>query len=421
MSLNLKMNKYYINSFLKVTFLFFIAFLIQCRSKIQIKELESSNKRIILNKDSFFVDHSKLVSLKTKLKTKAYSQLYKDLLEKADESLKQGVFSVVQKTQIPPSGDKHDYISIGPYWWPDPIKEAGLPWIRRDGEINPLTRDSNTDYEVKNKFFNNSYDLAMAYFFSDDINYGNKALELLQVWFVNEETKMNPNLNFAQAIPGLNTGRGIGIIEFSGIVKILSTIEILELKSKMDSTTSKSLRLWFAEYLNWLQTSENGLFEKNTKNNHGVWYDVQIVSILLFLDRIEEAKLVLEEVKSMRIAVQIESDGKQPHELARTKSLSYSTMNLKGLTYLSYFGKKLGIDLWNFKATNGASIRNAYEYLKPFANGKMKWEYQQINSLDKALTDLEKLFATAGAQFNVQEYSQIGTSKKGSISALLIE
>lgn len=421
MSLNLKMNKYYINSFLKVTLLFFIAFLIQCRSKIQIKELESSNKRIILNKDSFFVDHSKLVSLKTKLKTKAYSQLYKDLLEKADESLKQGVFSVVQKTQIPPSGDKHDYISIGPYWWPDPIKEDGLPWIRRDGEINPLTRDSNTDYEVKNKFFNNSYDLALAYFFSDDINYGNKALELLQVWFVNEETKMNPNLNFAQAIPGLNTGRGIGIIEFSGIVKILSTIKILELKSKMDSTTSKSLRLWFAEYLNWLQTSENGLFEKNTKNNHGVWYDVQIVSILLFLDRIEEAKLVLEEVKFMRIAVQIESDGKQPHELARTKSLSYSTMNLKGLTYLSYFGKKLGIDLWNFKATNGASIRNAYEYLKPFAKGNMKWEYQQINSLDKALTDLEKLFATAGAQFNVQEYSQIGTSKKGSISALLIE
>ena len=43
----------------------------------------------------------------------------------------------MDKTITPPSGDKHDYMSQAPYWWPDPAKADGRPYIRRDGQRNP--------------------------------------------------------------------------------------------------------------------------------------------------------------------------------------------------------------------------------------------------------------------------------------------
>ena len=215
------------------------------------------------------------------------------------------------------------------------------------------------------------------------------------------------------------TGRGIGIIELAGITNIITAIEILEMNKIMDTNTSKDLRQWFTDYLQWLQTSENGVFEKNTKNNHAVYYDMQLVSIMMFLNRNDEAKQVLEDVKTKRIETQIEPDGSQPHELARTKALSYSTMNLRGFTQLAYLGKKLDVDLWNYVPKKGGGIKAAYEFLKPYVKGKKEWEYKQINSLEKAKKSLRELFSKAGSQFNIAEFCEIGFNKTKKASSLL--
>lgn len=379
-------------------------------------QLDANNKEV---SKSTSLDIQRLLEVKQKLKTSSYATLNTKMLQAADSIVKQKPVSVMQKTQTPSSGSKHDYLSIGPYWWPDPTKADGLPWIRKDGQVNPLTREGSTDYETKEKMFDTTYRLAMAYFFSDKKEYANKALEFLKVWFLNEATKMNPNLNFAQGIPGENTGRGIGIIEFSDVNQIIDAIEILEFKNAMDTKTSQSLRQWFTEYALWLQTSDNGIFEKNTKNNHGTHYDAQLVSILIFLDRTAEAKPILESVKTERIAKQIEPNGAQPHELARTKALSYSIMNLSGFTELAILGKKLDVDLWNYKDKNGASIIAAFEFLKSYAKAEKAWNYQQITDLKKSITKLKELFALAGNAFGIQEYCQIGTTDKKSIHALV--
>jgi hypothetical protein len=379
------------------------------------KKKELPNNGIELQYNFSLLDYNKLSYVKQNLKDSRFSSEYKELISSADKALEAGVFSVVNKTQTPPSGDKHDYITYGPYWWPDPEKLNGLPWIRKDGEINPLTREGNTDFETKAHMFSNTKALAWAYFFSDNQVYANKAIELLKVWFLNEETKMNSNLNFAQGIPGINTGRGIGIIEFAGITNIINAIEILEIKNALDTNSSKALRKWLSNYLNWLQTSENGVFERDTKNNHGTYYDVQVVSIQLFLNKKEEAVKVLETAKKKRIASQIEPDGKQPHELARTKSLSYSTMNLSGMTQLAYLGAKVDVDLWNYEAQDGASIQKAYEFLKPYATGEKKWKNKQITSLNKAQKKLKETFLFAGSLFNNQAYCQIGNDKTQSL------
>ncbi|WP_445737146.1 alginate lyase family protein [Mariniflexile sp.] len=382
---------------------------------MQAKKIDNNHdtKKVNTQKTLSLLDYDQLMEVKKNLKSSKYASSYKNLLNSADKALKKGPFSVVNKTQTPVSGDKHDYLSLGPYWWPDPDKADGLPWIRRDGEVNPLTRGDNVDEPRKDKMFDNVNKLSYAYFFTDDEKYAKKLIELLEVWFLNPETKMNPNLNFAQGIPGTNTGRGIGIIEFGGISNVINAIEILELNNTINESTSKALRNWMERYLDWLQTSENGVFEKNTKNNHATHYDVQVTSLLLFLNRRDEAKALLESVKTIRIQTQIEPDGKQPHELARTKSLSYSTMNLGGFLQLAYLGTKVNVDLWNYQAENGASIQKAFEFLKPYAAGEKEWEYEQIASLEKSLHSLKELFAKAGSIFNNENYCEIG-KKEGS-------
>jgi hypothetical protein len=270
-----------------------------------------------------------------------------------------------------------------------------LPYIRRDGEVNPETRGEFVDTDAKNKLFSNVETLGWAYYFSGEKKYAEKALQLLETWFVSPETRMNPNLNFAQGIPGRMDGRGIGIIDWSGINKIISPIQILDAHGILPEATKTQLFDWFEEYLDWLLNSEYGRDEDDYFNNHGTWYDVQVVGIQMMLGKIEMAKTRLEQAKTKRIVSQIESDGSQPLELERTKSLGYSTMNLRGFLHLAFMGEKLGVGLWNFESEDGRSIQKALGFLLPFAQGEKKWEYQQLGDLDDAIESLKIDFLMA--------------------------
>jgi hypothetical protein len=358
--------------------------------------------------DLTVLNYEKLKTVKKAIQENSvhYKLAYNELIKDANEALIEGPFSVTNKTQTPPSGDKHDYLSIGIYWWPDSTQPDGLPWIVKDGQVNPITSGDNLDLDRKGKMFSNTYSLGLAYFFSGEKKYAKKATELLKVWFLNPETKMNPNLNYAQGVPGKALGRGIGIIEFLGVTDIITSIELLESNNALDKETIEGLRLWFKEYLYWLQHNQNGIDESNAKNNHGTWYDVQVVSIMMFLDRTEEAKIVLESVKKNRIESQIEKDGKQPRELARTKTLHYSIYNLQAFTYLAYFGSKLKVDLWNYQPANAGGIKDAYSFLYPYAKEEKKWTLPELSNEHELKENLKELFLMAGSMFNIIEYTE---------------
>jgi hypothetical protein len=300
------------------------------------------------------------------------------LRAEADEALKAGPFSVMDKKQTPPSGDKHDYMSLGPYWWPDPDKPDGLPYIRRDGRVNPEARTNDTDRPAFGRLADAAETLALAWYFTEHRPYAAHAAKLLRVWFLDEATRMNPNLQFGQAIPGRTLGRDIGIIDTARLTRIVDAVGLLESSNAWTSADRNAMRWWCTEYLKWLCTSKHGLGEEKKRNNHGTWYDAQVVSLALFTGQTDLARTVLEQAKGRRIDKHIEPDGRQPHELARTKSLGYSTMNLDGFFKLATMGEKTGVDLWHYESGDGRSIKKALDLLAPHADPAKKWPYQQI-------------------------------------------
>lgn len=310
-------------------------------------------------------------------------QLVDQLRAEADEAMQAGPFSVMHKEQLPPSGDKHDYMSQGPYWWPDTTKADGLPYIRRDGQVNP-ERATLTDHRELGDLISTSETLSRAYFFTENEAYAQRAAHLLRTWFVDEATRMNPHLEYGQAIPGRTEGRGIGIIETRYLGQITDAVALLRPSEAWNAELDTGMTTWMESYLDWLTNSQKGQDESVHPNNHGTWYDVQAVALALFTGQDSLAKNLLEKSKASRLDEHLEADGAQPRELARTLSYNYSSMNLYGLFTLARLGDHAGVDLWHYQTPKGATLRNALDYLIPAAMGTQAWTHEQIKPLNPA-------------------------------------
>ena len=303
------------------------------------------------------------------------------IIKEADGLLTAGPYSVTfNKTKMAPSNDKHDYVSQAPYWWPDPNKPDGKPYIRKDGKRNPeiyLLHDRSQIGDLTMVLKK----MGFAYYYTADEKYASRAKLLLETWFIDTTTRMNPNLNFGQYVPGLNEGRGIGIIETRGLIAIPDVISLFSGSKSMDDKVLKGVKGWYREYTNWLLNSENGKDEFIQTNNHGTNYDLQVADFALFTGNTALAKKVITEFTIPRIERQFTSEGAQPLELVRTNSWDYVNMNLDAWCKLAILSDRLGIDLWHTTTKDGKGIKSAVEWLFPFASGQKKWEAQQIGPL----------------------------------------
>ena len=322
----------------------------------------------------------------------------------ARKALTAGPFSVVTKDPTPPSGTKHDYMSQAPYFWPDPNKPNGLPYVRRDGERNPEINKI-TDHRSLDQMVTAVETLALAYYFRGNEAYATKAVQLLRVFFLDPATRMNPHLQFAQAIPGVNTGRGIGLIETRGFTRVVDAVGLLAGSKALKEADRRGLRDWFGRFLKWVLESKHGRDEAAAKNNHGTYYDLQVASFALFLGENEFARDILQTARTKRIAAQIEPDGRQPLELARTNAWSYSVGNLDGLMLLARLGENVGVDLWNYQSEDGRSIRRALDYLVPVAFGELKWPYQQLGEWPPQM--LFPLLRRAATRYKDREFDDL--------------
>ena len=336
------------------------------------------------------------------------------LVRDADRALAQKPMSVMDKGVAPPSGDKHDYMSQAPYWWPDPSKPDGKPYIRKDGERNPeISRI--TDRDNLARLMGAVPALALAFYYTGREDYAAHAARLLRVWFLEAATRMNPHLLYGQSIPGVNEGRGIGIIETRGLPELLDGVLLLRESSAWTEADHRGLESWMRAYLVWLLESNHGREEAKNGNNHETFYDVQTLGLALFTGQRDIARRIAERGRE-RIARQIEPDGRMPRELERTRGWSYSAMNLDGFVRLARLAEAVGVDLWKFETRDGRSIKRAVDFLLPFARREREWPFQEITAFEPGA--IHGLLRRAAVGWKDPSYREIATKIGGGSARL---
>ncbi len=260
----------------------------------------------------------------------------------------------------------HDFFSEGPYWWPDPKNPKG-PYIRRDGEVNP-ERFVDNDRDL-GEMSEAVFALGAAAFYRKDKEAAARAWQVLETWFLDPKTRMNPHLEFGQAIRGVTEGRGIGIIDTRPLMWCAAGVA--HLSARYPDARDKGVRRWFGEYLEWLTTSRKGVDERDNGNNHSTWWAAQVACYARLCGRRDAEKTAYRYAEEEFIPKQFKPDGSAPAEEARTKSLSYSIMNLDGFALLARMATAGGVDLWG-------KLVGPMEYLAPFALEPEKWVKPQI-------------------------------------------
>lgn len=337
------------------------------------------------------LDAKQLAYAKVHLKDAAYSQAFRNLVSLADGDLLLKPPTVMTKEYIPASGSKHDYVSLARYAWPDETQPNGLPYVMRGGVSNPELKKF--DRNKLSAMANAVYRLSLAYYFSGEEKYAQKATELIRVWFIDKKTKVNPNLRFAQHIPGKADGRCYGVIDAYSYVKMLDGVQLLEKSKSFTQKDSKLLKAWFSQLLKWLLTHPQAIEESYQKNNHATAYDVQVAAYALYTGNKKVFSDIVDNFSKRRIATQIMPDGKQPYELRRTLAFGYSQYNLTHIIDLMLMIKHQGVDFRQYCVSGEHSFFKAMDFLAPYMGKSVSdWPYQQISGWEDKQQEMAKDF-----------------------------
>lgn len=288
------------------------------------------------------------------------------------------VLTIVDKPRPSPTGDAHDYISYGRYYWPDPSKPDGLPYIQKDGHPNRELIEQGDEKQL-GALLNNVETLALGWSQLHREDCARRADEWLRAWFVAPATRIKPAFGYAQIRLGRDQNRGSasGLIDTRGLARLVDAVRLLHGAPGVSAEDEQAVKAWFSDYLHWLTTSPNGRKEHEAKNNHGSWYLTQAIAIARLLGREDEARAFAREDLA-RINAQIEPDGQQPLETSRTDGLSYSLFNLEAQLRVARLAAPLGLDLWNYTAPRGGSLKQALAYLQRFDAAPEQWPHQQL-------------------------------------------
>lgn len=296
------------------------------------------------------------------------------VIEKAQAALKAPVLHITDIRCTRSAGGPHDYYSNGDYWWPNPDTPDGLPYIHRDGQTNP--DNFNSHRIILRQMRTNVVFLTSAYVLTGEEAYAKQAVRCLKEFFLDEETFMAPHLSYAQALLGICSGRGIGIIDTLHLVDVVFAAEHLSASPAMDETVRSGLKRWFFRYLDWMLTDENGIQEMNKDNNHGVCYFVQAAAFALFTENERIADFCREHYKHVLLS-QEAKDGSFPRELGRTKPYNYSIFIVDNMVSLCHLLSKSGDNLWEYESPEGRSIKKALDFITPYIKDKKTWPYPQ--------------------------------------------
>ncbi len=326
---------------------------------------------------SLYFSAHELAQIKKVLNTpgsplESYRMVLKEL---ADLRYDHGPWSVTFYESKAVSGNPHDYYSESPYWWPNPDDPDG-PYIRKDGIHNP-----NRFMDHKNAL-NDLYDafltLSLAGYFLDNPEYSERAAQLIKVWFLDEATRMNPHLEYAQAITNRSEGRSFGIIDTHRFVRFLEAVYIIRLSGALDDEAYAGMQDWFRDYLHWLSTSEKGLKERNYTNNHASWWAAQAMAYAHFCGDEKTIHKTYRHIADTLLPSQMTKAGRFPEEEKRTRSLSYCTFNLNAHSFSAAIARDYGYDYWEHALGDGKTLKTAISFYTPFVLNPATWDKEDV-------------------------------------------
>jgi hypothetical protein len=303
-----------------------------------------------------------------------YSQILhlerKRILKRAESLVPQPAITVTSHPAPRSPGDKHAYYSEGDYWWPDPRNPDG-PYIRRDGLSNPDRFEAHRLALIRLSRIVPW--LASAHRLTGKRRYLVAMQRHLDGWFVDPDTRMAPHLEHAQAIIGVNKGRGIGIIDTLHLVEVARAARYADRLGKLKN--AGPIKGWFRDYLNWMLTSANGLDEQDEINNHGTCYLLQVAAFAELVGDMDSVRWCAAQLRDRLMPAQIAPDGRQPLELARTKPYGYALFNLEAMACLAHLLRPYGEDIWAFETADGRSLGKAVRWMEPYIRDKSLWPF----------------------------------------------
>ncbi|MBS7564828.1 alginate lyase family protein [Mucilaginibacter sp. Bleaf8] len=302
----------------------------------------------------------------------AVSTLRTSVLKEAAWALNQSPVTITATSCPRSAGGLHDFYSEGDYWWPDSKNPLG-PYLQRDGLTNPQNFTAHRLAMIR--FSRIIGALASAYKITHDKKYARQAVIHIKAWFIDTATLMSPNLQYAQAIKGIATGRGIGIIDTIQLMEVIKGIEAMLSSGVIDTDTLNGAKNWFAQYLTWLTTHPYGIDEMNAKNNHGSCWVMQVACFAQFTENQEMLNFCRNRYKQVLLPEQMAADGSFPLELKRTKPYGYSIFNLDAMATICQLLSTPDDNLWLYKTPDGRSIQKGIEFLYPYLADKGKWPY----------------------------------------------
>jgi hypothetical protein len=327
------------------------------------------------------------------------------ILKAADSALKQAPVAITDFRAKLTTGGPHDFYSNGDYWWPNPNTTNGLPYVQRDGETNPENFVAHR--QAIRQLSDAAAALGAAYKITGDDRYAKKAAGLLKVFFLDEQTRMNPNLQHAQAIPGVSTGRGTGIIDTLHLVEIPKAVEAMEKSPAFPGLISDGLKKWFGDYTAWMTTSKKGHDEANAGNNHAVAFWLQVAVFAEFTGDQTNLAECRRRFTEVFLPKQMTNNGSFPAELRRTKPYGYSIFQLDNMVTLCQVLSTREHDLWNFTLPDGRNIHKAVEFMYPYLADKSKWPHKPDVNAWEGWPARQPCLLFAGLAFNDAPYLEL--------------
>jgi len=330
-----------------------------------------------------------------------------EIILKAEAAIKVTPPHITDHTAPLSQGGINDFYSSADYFWPNPDTADGLPYIRKDGETNPGNFVAHR-YSMRTMRTCVAY-LAAAYHITSDERYAVAAIRFLREFFLDDATKMNPHLLYAQAIPGICHGRGIGIIDTLHLADVAVAISTLEWSPSMPADVSKGLHEWFAAYLNWMTTHPQGIDEMNTNNNHTVCWSVQAAIFARYTGNKEVIDLCRKLYKEVYLPDQMATDGSFPREIDRTKPYIYSCFIVDNLVNICHILSTKDDNLWEFSLPDGRGIRKAIDFIVPYMTDISKWNYHKDVLHFDEMPPAMPFLLFAGAAYGRDDYVDLWT------------